>query len=385
MPNHVWIIPSLMGSEICLDPQGNVPVWVSYTRLAFGQVGKMRLAADGRSPGPPDGEQLYAGGALPDYYNAGAAMLRRQLAPLGWTVNLWGYDWRLSATVTGPELARTISATAKASTPATIVSHSFGGLVARQAWTTLAERGQTNLVRRIVTLGAPHQGSYGVPRLFSLDNQSLAQLSWLSQLVAALVGPTNPDYPGELYNLPQLVQIAATWPALYETMPLLGGTDAAGDPYRPALYGDGWPNDRGVSPAWLQYARGPWQSYLRDATQLPPPAVLTTVAGTGYPTTSQLAFPLRLGQPGAFQGAASGDNQVSQVSALIPDSAQINVVGAHADLFNLLAASGQLASFILDGRTPPDPAPAAATLPGAIGAALAGPPIPIPVARWGDP
>ena len=70
--------------------------------------------------------------------------------------------------------------------PCSIVAHSAGGLVARAAWLALGQAGATNLVRRIVTYGTPHQGSYGAVRLWSLDAASLTSVQYLAAARAVL-------------------------------------------------------------------------------------------------------------------------------------------------------------------------------------------------------
>jgi len=91
--------------------------------------------------------------------NAGAfAMLRHRLQRDGWQTVI---AMRHSATLTdaasiAAQLHATISALATTSTrQVALVGHGFGGLVAR----FYARRYPASIVRRILTLGTPHQGS----------------------------------------------------------------------------------------------------------------------------------------------------------------------------------------------------------------------------------
>ena len=249
-----YVVPGLAGSELYTDVALTAKTWVSYTQLALGYVGRLRLAADGISPGPPDGVQLYPGAPLPDYYAAATAQLAADLAPSGYTVVPYGYDWRLSCQTTGTALANRIRADVDASDPCSIVGHSLGGLVARLAWRSLVGTGESGLVRRIVTLGTPHYGSYGAVRIWSLDSEVSTQLSYLSLASIAVYGGLVAELNGRVWSPSRVAALASTWPSLYETMPSLLAPDVASDPNRAALYGTGWPADRGVSQAWLQYA-----------------------------------------------------------------------------------------------------------------------------------
>jgi Lecithin:cholesterol acyltransferase len=372
----VYVVPGIGGTTLGYDVGGGRAVWVDYTRIALGQLGALRLAPDGFSPQPPDGVQLFPGAPLADYYFPAALDLERQLLDAGYKVRLWGYDWRLSAQRTGQLLAAQIAADVVQGDPCSIVAHSFGGLICRVAWSVLKSQGKTGLIRRVVTLGTPHQGSYGAVALWSLDSDQLTQVRNLTLATSALLSLITPLIAPFPWSSQAIVRLSATFPSLYETLPFLSGSYAVGDPQRAALFGSTWPADRSISPAWQAYARGPWQSLMGSADTVIPPWVLTSVAGTGYSTPNVLRNADILGSEFAYDHTAAGDNTVVSASALVSDSAMVSVNARHADLTNQLAASGQLAQLVLDVRPDPSPAPPAKVIPGASVPLLAGPPVP---------
>lgn len=378
MPS-VYVVPGIGGTSLGTSPAANADTWVSYTAFAFGYIGRMRLAPNGVNPGPPDGVQLYPGAPLPDYYARCLAALRQQLGAQGFTVKPWGYDWRVDAQALGAGLAGRIRNAERASDPCTVVAHSYGGLVARLAWSSLVASGQSNLVRRLVTLGSPHWGSYGAVRLWSLDSDELQQVFYLSIPAAIVSASTNPFVPGRVWTPTQLAALAGTFPCLYWTMPSLLAPDASTDPNRSVLYGSGWPPGRGVDPNWLNQARTVWQPLLASPATLPPSWVLTAVAGVGLPTPAQLHYPQLLGSPGGYYPLGEGDGTVVTSSALLAGGAEYTITCSHMDLPTVTAESGMLAAWILDPRGPPAPPPPPVVVPGQLGQVSAGPPSPLPI------
>ncbi|MGH3512813.1 MAG: esterase/lipase family protein [Pseudonocardiaceae bacterium] len=380
-----YVLPGLGGSELYQDSALTDKVWVSYTRLALGQLGRLRLAPDGASPGPPDGVQLYPGGPLPDYYGSAIAALAAALSPHGYSVVPWGYDWRLSTQVTGRLLADRIRRDVTAADPCSLVGHSLGGLVCRLAWASLVGTGESGLVRRIVTLGTPHWGSYGPVRIWSRDSEVSQQLWYISLASIAVFGGAIAVSTGRIWDPSRVAALTSTWPAVYETLPSLLAPDAGADPNRLVIYSGPWPSDRGVSMAWLDYARTVYQPLLASAGTLPPAWILTTVGGSGYATVSRLERPQYLGDPRAYVSTGDGDGQVVLSSAILPGSAQIQLTGAHGDLPVITAGLSQAAAVILDPRVAPDPPPPAQVLPGIYPVQLHGPPSPNVIAIRQDP
>jgi hypothetical protein len=353
--------PSLLGDLL----------WVSYSRLALGQVGQLRLAPDGVSPGPPDGVACNFGGPLPDYYATAFSVLADQLRPAGYQTIQVGFDWRKEIVDQGRSLAGRILAQVDPGDPCAIVAHSHGGLVARAAWSLLVGSGESARVRRIVTLGAPHRGSYAAPGISCLARSEAYQVAALSQVSLAInlggVPPTLIDPPR--WTVADVAALAASWPALYELYPALPPTPE--DPQRAALYDARlWPVARGVQQRWLDYAATTYAAWRDSSASIPPASVLTTVGGTGWPTTDGLVVPSALGSPAALGSTDQGDGTVTLASALVPGSRTYTVQLRHADLPRVLALSGDLAVWVQE-TVPSHP-----SQPWRQGFFQAGPPVP---------
>lgn len=373
----VFVVPGFAGSQLVTGSPGGAPIWVDYSRLAIGEVGALRLGANGTVPGAPDGVQCYATLPLTSYYGQCVQRLVSNLDPTAWEVFTFGYDWRLRIQVAGEALAQRIRSLASTSSPATIVAHSLGGLVARYAWYSLLHSSQDNLVRRIITLGTPHQGSYYAAELFSLEGEEVFQLVAISQFSAALQRAIIPIPFTHAWTLAELSSLFATWPSLYQAFPVLGSPDAIGDKLRGELYVSGnWPDERGISGLMLGEAAGSWHDLMLSADSVPPAHVLTTVAGSGVSTGEKLVNPSALGTPQAYSDTLAGDGVVTVDSALISGSAKYTLPILHHDLPSVTANSGQLISWILEERSPVAPTPPAVIQTGGIVAMLGGPPFP---------
>lgn len=372
-----YFLPGFLGSGLSLDAPGLDPLWVSYTRLAYGEGGGMRLAADGIAPQPPDGRPLFVQAPLFDYYGRAANILRDQLGPHRYAVVAWGWDWRKTIIAQGEALAAAIRAHSFPDDPAAIVGHSAGGLVARAAWLSLLRSEQSNLIRRIVTLGTPHQGTYDVVALWSLDTPQLDQVSWLTLAVAAGTRQVPLPAKGRYWSVLDMVQLASTWPALYELLPTLGTPTAADDPQRFHLYDVAkWPSNRGISQAWLNHSRNTFGSFLRDPASMPPTHILTTLAGIQTPTADKLLYVSDLGQPRAYGRTDDGDGVVTRSSALVDDSASYQLNSPHSNLPLDAVLYADLAGLVLATRPPLTPPPPIVTATAPPQAPLAGPPIP---------
>jgi len=372
----VLIVPSWGGTQLGRKPGGDDPVWVSYPELAMANVRQLRLGPDGVSPGPPDGVALFPGEPLQAYYQTAVVALTAQLKPLGFVVKTHGYDWRLDARTTGRELADRIRANASPEEPATVVAHSWGGIVARLAWRELVLTGEQALLRRLICLGTPHWGSYAPIEALSLTGQWSRQIQAISLGGQLLNVRTPADRLTFFPTAAQIATLASSFPSVYQLFPSLVAPNAASDPYRSALFGDTWPTDRGLDLGRIAETAMVFHPLLTRAETVPPPWVLTSAAAQGLPTTSRLLFPSLLGAANALGQSDSGDGTVTTDSAWLAGSALKAVTAAHADMANVLALGGQLADWILDPRGPPSPAPPLQTVGGNLTVVLQGPPLP---------
>ncbi|MEO8307574.1 MAG: hypothetical protein ABI616_05995 [Pseudomonadota bacterium] len=146
--NHcVFIVPGIMGSQLGTPRAAPLPdnlLWVDPVDFQQGHIELLAL------PGP----EIRSCG--PVLYNYLALKFALQIA--GYTVRFFDYDWRRDLQELGTQLAARIESqdTAHPHMTISLVGHSMGGLVGRAA--LLAAEGAK--VHRLVTLGAPHDGSF---------------------------------------------------------------------------------------------------------------------------------------------------------------------------------------------------------------------------------
>jgi hypothetical protein len=334
-------------------------VWIDLTVLMLGKVGEMRLAPDGSSPGPPDGVQLSPTGVVGPYCGFPTTILGTQLILRDYATRTHPWDWRKTVYPAGVGLATRIRQEVRPEEPCTIVAHSAGGLVARAAWTELGLTGQTNLIRRIITCGTPHWGSYTVVAFWSGSSQTIDLLRHANQVLGYNTFGRAPDIFGYRYLEPiDYQRLALTWPGFYDTLPVLGAPDAANDPNRAALYdAANWPEEARPQQAWLDWSRdhtGPW---LRSAASQPPSDVLTCLSGGGKAVPGALADPGRLGQPGALGGYVDGDGAVTLASAELATGVSTRYVIDHENFLATLSNNGDLVGYVVEERTPAPPPP----------------------------
>ncbi len=353
-----YVLPGLLSSEIRAASGSHVALWADPVQIGLGTTGGLRLAPDGLSPGPPDGRNTIVGDPLPDYWAEPIATLSDQLRTHGVTVQAYPYDWRKSIRFLGPALAAQIRADVTPDDPCAIVAHSYGGLVARAAWYDLVLSEDTGLVRRIVTLGTPHQGSYETTLTLGVSDEGMEQILTLNHTVANGFSLAPGVNPTTYMTADKLTRIVATWPALYDLLPLVGSTDADSDPLRVQLYDSTvWAPGGHPSQALLDQSYSIIGPMLRNPDSMPPSWVLTTMAGTGISTRSRLEDPSKLGTAAACSQTSEGDGSVTARSALVPLSVRYTAMIRHSDLQRQLIALGTVAEAVLDPRGPPTPIP----------------------------
>lgn len=167
----VYILPGIMGTQLGAPRAAPIPadlLWLDPQDVIEGGLERLRL---------PGHTALHPLGAIPYSY----LPLQLRLRAAGYTVVMHDYDWRTNLRDLARGLSMSLSADPAASL--TIVAHSMGGLIARGAMRLPGfER-----VRRLITLGVPHGGSFGavqairgtypvVRRLAALDRHHDAEL-----------------------------------------------------------------------------------------------------------------------------------------------------------------------------------------------------------------
>jgi pimeloyl-ACP methyl ester carboxylesterase len=174
---------------------------------------------------------------------------------------IFAYDWRLSCRVNGRLLAELVEIWRRWSrdrdAKVILVCHSMGGLVARAF---LDLEGGAEQCRRLITLGAPFQGS-----------------------VNALGCLVNGAYPWSDRISEGLIKLAGTWPSVYELLPVYPAIVRRGGALAP-LSGIDVP---GLDRERVQQAQA-FHDELHKAVKArngaPPPYEVTAIIGHLQPT-----------------------------------------------------------------------------------------------------
>jgi pimeloyl-ACP methyl ester carboxylesterase len=361
VPN-IYLVPGLFGSELnSYRLLGGNLLWIDYIRLAQGQAGRMWLADDGVSPKGGFGKVCTPGRPLPQFYTTWQATLDQQLSGDDYNSLQHGYDWRLHPSDNGDSLANRIRADTTPDEPCTIIGHSMGGLLARFAWRSLGRTGEHTLVRRIITLGTPHWGSYQIEEMWSFIVREIQLIFLLSNVSpTAIAEVPYPPYP--TWSANAVVNLTMSWPGCYDLLPSLlqpGATTA--DPLRSLMYESGnWPAAKRPLQVWLDYARDTTHVALADPSTIPPASILTTLACDNLQTQTSLQSAAALGTSIPLVLDGFGDGVVPTASALLEGSTQVRVGGVgHQDLPGAVARGGQLAALVLavnPDQPPPTPA-----------------------------
>jgi hypothetical protein len=204
-PESVYLLPGIMGSQLGAPRVAGAPtdlLWLDPQDVIAGTLTRLQL---------PDAAGLGPLGAIPFSYLA----LQLRLRAAGFAVTVHDYDWRQDLDA----LASAFAARVRTDPAPAIflVAHSMGGLIARRA----LQSAELARVRRLVTLGTPHGGSFGaaqairgtypvVRRLATLDR--LHDAEFLAARVFStfpslhqMLPPPGPDLPLDLFN-------ADNWP-----------------------------------------------------------------------------------------------------------------------------------------------------------------------------
>jgi pimeloyl-ACP methyl ester carboxylesterase len=174
---RVLILPGMMGSRL-----GG---WIDPAQIAA--VGLTDLKLNPRKPLKVNGVLLLA-----------YARLMLSLKAVGWDVEFYPYDWRQGLDKLGSALAARIAADA---TPAILIAHSMGGLVARMAAGVLPKRA----VRKLILLGTPNRGTFA-------PLQALRGTYPFVRWLATLDGRNSPRFLAE--------KVFGTFPGLYQLLPM---------------------------------------------------------------------------------------------------------------------------------------------------------------------
>lgn len=299
----VLLVPGFAGNEL-RNPDlfgiRGARVWVSPVNLFLGGWERMRLNPSGSGPAPGVFLSLRPGGALREFYNAPADYLRaRGQNPVDAVI-----DWRYRLSQNAVELVRQIRELSGLG-QVSIMAHSRGGLVTAFALNLLADAGELDRVRNVVTLGTPWAGSY-LPVLYLAGGDRLNRA--VSAGLAARLGRS---WPLDYRSTPQ--ELFASWPASYELLPDPAAAAANGDPLAAQLYDPAsWAaTGATVNADRLAEARGLWP----ERRPMPAGVRWLAVVGDGYGTAGPVASLDNLADPASVPDDLDGDGIVPLWSA----------------------------------------------------------------------
>lgn len=296
----------------------------------------LQLAPDGESPGElAEGTVLSPSNLNVEYYEPLISKIGtvHQAIPLS-------YDWRKSMLVNAPQLANRIRALAGNEEYA-IIGHSMGGMLARLIYANESSAGRAGKVKRIITLGSPHWGSWRAAQAFGLFGPFLYWIYtgiFLYDLVGGLLAARkrgipfleNPDLLGS--GVPLLIRVMDSWPSVYELLPnLLEPGASSYDPHRVTAFETAsYPMNLFLSEHWLANARDVVHPALA-AAEVPADQLLTVRGWVNEQAPLALTRPPGdLGDDDLY-AYAPGDLIVTVRSATLPTAGPI-IYDYHAEL-----------------------------------------------------
>jgi pimeloyl-ACP methyl ester carboxylesterase len=306
-PETVYLLPGIMGTQLGALPAGDDPadlIWLDPQDVMEGGLYRLRL---------PQAAALVPLGALPFSYLS----LQLRLRAAGFTVYMHDYDWRLNLTdLSAAFLARLRADPADA---LLIVAHSMGGLIARSALGT-AERAR---LRRLVTLGTPHGGSYGAV-------QALRGTYPVVRRLAAL----DPQHDAEALSS----DVFNTFPSIHQMVP--GGSTAE----HADLFDIGhWPSAAPRPDPRLLQEASDFRRALASADER-----CIAIAGTQQRTVTGLRL---AGDEFHYQISNAGDGTVPLASAQLPGCSNYYVRCEHIALPRSATVACAVLELLRSGRT----------------------------------
>jgi hypothetical protein len=362
MAEKVYVVPGLVESVLngvsIIGPSIGILYYPNISSFLLGTFGALRLASNGVDPGPPDGQECVSFNCLGPYVEFPTELLRNQQAMQNFTPVTFAWDWRKSILIAGDALAARILSETAPNDQCSLVCHSAGGVVARRAWQTLKKAGNSHLVRRIITMGTPHWGSYFVPYAWSGGSSFLNIIwewnNWAGQTILGIQLATG--YVA--WTQQQVVDLSLTWPSLYELLPVVGAPDSSSDPNRADLFdASKWIGPTLPSQVWLDHARTTYRDFALDPDSMPPQEVLIAVSGIEHATPSGLVDPSKLGTVAALGATSQGDSIVTKASAIPPTAYGWEVYSQHDSLYPDQVNNGNVAVWLalVVSPTPPPP------------------------------
>jgi pimeloyl-ACP methyl ester carboxylesterase len=379
MRSRVYVVPGFLGCSlrgtgpIRAVGIGSIPflvislvdgdIWLNVPRIQGGGMYALSLDTDGVTPLKANGTwQPYD--ALP--CRAGIHVLSTyelMIKEINKDRSLFAlefdFDWRLDMRLEGQRLANLLLSERGQFDDFKIVGHSQGAIIARWCWYYLVQLKQQSLISRIVTLGGPHYGLYNSASVFlGLNNTTKLIKSWspYNTYGEPMILPSKK----RILPTPGLMRIAGTWPSMYQLFPPGNNPKVReNDPLAFNLLQPGmWPDFSGVQPDWLNdTARTYIPTFYGTNDTFPPYNVLTTVAGTGFPTAGGLNTIVPFNVTSPFF-SVNGDDSVPYYSQHVVGAKQYDIRCDHMLMQSHPDVIAQINHLLIqDNTTPVWPSP----------------------------
>ena len=305
---NIIFIPGIMGSELTVTDDGDDDVvWVSFLKLMWGGIEKLRLAKDGVREADSK-LRVQPSGLDKDSYAETILWLKAY-----WNVEPFAYDWRKDLDQAAQGLKDLVDKKFKDQS-VHLVAHSMGGLVSRnfirlypKAWKAMLDPKKVQ-GGRLIMLGTPNYGSYAIANAMVAGDKLVRRLAAadlrndLDEVLDVLNG-----FVGSYQLLPAPAKLPAPEQALYES----------------GKWG-GYP----IVAAHLQRAKKFHEALDVPATS--DPERMTYIAGCNQETLSGMA----INGPGqfTFDTTLKGDGRVTHALGLLPGVPTYYVDEIHGDI-----------------------------------------------------
>ncbi len=305
---NIIFIPGIMGSELTVTDEGDDGVmWVSFLKLIWGGIKKLRLAQDGVQEADPT-LLVRPSGLDKDSYAETMLWLKAF-----WNVEPFAYDWRKDLDLTAEGLKSLVEAKFK-DQPVHLVAHSMGGLVSRnfirlypKLWKAMSEPKKVQ-GGRLIMLGTPNYGSYAIAQAMVAKDKLV---KWLAAADLR-------------HDVDEVLDVLNGFVGSYQLLP----APAKLPPSEQSLYDRVAWGRYPIVASHLQRARK-FHADL-DVAATTDPERMTYIAGCNHETLTGVT----INGPGLFEFATTlkGDGRVTHALGLLPGVSTYYVDEIHGDL-----------------------------------------------------
>ena len=305
---NIIFIPGIMGSELTVTDDGDDDVvWVSFLKLIWGGINKLRLAKDGVQEADST-LRVQPSGLDKDSYAETILWLKAD-----WNVEPFAYDWRKDLDQAAEGLKSLVETKFK-DQPVHLVAHSMGGLVSRnfirlypKVWKAMSEPKKVQ-GGRLIMLGTPNYGSYAIVQAMVAKDKLV---KWLAAADLR-------------HDLDEVLDVLNGFVGSYQLLP----SPAKLPPSEQSLYDRVAWGRYPIVPAHLQRARK-FHADL-DVAATTDPERMTYIAGCNRETLTGVT----INGPGLFEFGTTlkGDGRVTHALGLLPGVSTYYVDEIHGDL-----------------------------------------------------